>query len=243
MPFLAALSGALPFITNMFNKPAGQDILGALGSSLIGKGMDKIFGVPTPPTGAEAGQLQKEFMDAAYPGTNPWERLHSGGGGQASPASIVASEMRNSRDMQSREFFQQKAITEMNNRASVISSSAPLGPQAMQTALGALKDKPTGDYDTQISLAKQRLASEIKNLDSNTQKTLNESLESAMRAKLTGTEQEIKAAELKFIDESLRAGINANKSRSFLTFGFNVADGISRGFKTYTHPFQTGLLS
>ena len=58
MPFLAALSGALPFITNMFNKPAGQDILGALGSSLIGKGMDKIFGVPTPPivTGKQIGR-------------------------------------------------------------------------------------------------------------------------------------------------------------------------------------------
>jgi len=240
MPFLPFLaSTVLPAISNLFNKPASQTILGSVGSQLASKGMDKIFGVPTPPTGAEAGQLQKEFMDAAYPGTNPWERLHSGGGGQASPASIAASEQRNSRDLQAREFAQQKSLTAMNNRASVISSSAALGPQAMQSALGALKGDSPGDYDTQISLAKQRLAPEIKNLDANTQKSINESLESAVRAKLTGTEQEIKAAELKFIDESLRAGINANKSKSLLTFVVNQADSFSRGFKTYTHPFQT----
>ena len=32
-------------------------------------------------TGSRLGQMQKEYMDAAYPGTNPWERLGAGQSG------------------------------------------------------------------------------------------------------------------------------------------------------------------
>ena len=52
---------------------------GIIGGMVAGKLMDGI----TRPSGRSEGGRMKDMMDAAYPGTTPWERLGGGGGGTA----------------------------------------------------------------------------------------------------------------------------------------------------------------
>ena len=85
----SAVAGAV----NTFSKAGGFGQIGrgvdmgAGGSGEFGMAMggqldDAIQGSKSPrERGKEAGEAQAAFMDAAYPGTNPWERLGTGQGG------------------------------------------------------------------------------------------------------------------------------------------------------------------
>lgn len=74
-----------------FKSALGAGAGSGLGSSLLGRFGDKIgdsiFGIPGP-SGREAGQYARDYYNAAFPGTNPWEQL-----GANSPAgSMVAAD-------------------------------------------------------------------------------------------------------------------------------------------------------
>jgi len=82
------------FFKDMFSTfaPAiGTGLGGGLGGAAMGMASkfvgDKIFGLPKPKVGEEGGIQQRDFMDAAFPGTTPWERL--GGNSAANAASGV----------------------------------------------------------------------------------------------------------------------------------------------------------
>ena len=50
----------------------------ALGASLGGRVADKVFPADSKESGGSLGQGAKDYYDAAFPGTNPWERLGAG---------------------------------------------------------------------------------------------------------------------------------------------------------------------
>lgn len=108
----------------------------------------KVPGVPTPQDidGGAAGTERREYMDEAFPGTTPWERLGSTTGGEA-PAQIAAT---NQYRMQQKEFQQQRLITEMNNRASIIGSSSLGGAEEARSKLAAYFGMPGQPYQPNL---------------------------------------------------------------------------------------------
>lgn len=148
------LRGIGNFVDKLFGGSEGQQLGGAVAN--------KITGVPTPatPGGSESGQFASDYMDKAYPGTSPWERLGSGG----SPSSALESGVstKSQQFMQNREFSQQRAITHMNNRASVIAAASPYGAIGQESALGTLESGRGGGYDTSVAQGRDRTPSEIE---------------------------------------------------------------------------------
>jgi len=137
-----------------------------VGSSLAGMASDKVAGIPTPKDydPKVSGTNARSFMDEAYPGTTPWERLGVSNSGSATE--VQRDQSKNQARMQDKELANSRSITNSNNRASVIASTAGLGPQAMDTALGRLATTPLGargahdDYETANKLGRDRLDAE-----------------------------------------------------------------------------------
>ena len=163
----------------------GDDPLGKVGSAILGgaenaigqKAEDfsgKVLGIPSP------GKQARNFMDDAYPGTNPWERLGAQGGAQG----VAAQGQRSERQMQSKLISHQKNLQrqELQTRrdvanvqakaqmysadktasGSVISSGVNVGPDAVRGGLAALTGRSIGEWKTAVSAMTKRLPSEIQ---------------------------------------------------------------------------------
>lgn len=167
---LPLIAGALTGLQGLATAKAGEAAIGAIGSrigsGLLDKGVDKVMGVPTPsgPTsGGEQGQQYSNFMDSAFPGTTPWERL-----GANSPMGAVTSAetaSKTARDLQRSQLATQERVADGNNRASIISSTAGLGPSASRSALStyARSDSAPG-YDTPVRQGRERTDAEVPGL-------------------------------------------------------------------------------
>lgn len=149
--------------------PLLAPLLGAAGtavaSKLIDRGVDKVTGVPTPTedkSGRQHGQEHLDFLDTAFPGTTPWERL--GSGASANPVQAAESEKKNAMKLQDREFTQQQRITLMNNRASIISALGGVSPMAARSGLELLESGSGSEYDTRTSQDREKLADEVENI-------------------------------------------------------------------------------
>lgn len=118
----------------------------------------KIPGVPTPSSNGPAeGANYRGFMDESFPGTTPWERLGASTGSVPS-ASVAAG---SGQLMQEKEFRQQRQITDMNNRASVIAAASPYGALARESGLASLYGGRGGNYDTPTGVSRSGVDSEI----------------------------------------------------------------------------------
>lgn len=62
-----------------------EGVGGSFGGRLFDRVADDIFGIPGP-SGSELGKRSLDYFNAAFPGTNPWERL-----GSPSPASSMVA--------------------------------------------------------------------------------------------------------------------------------------------------------
>lgn len=67
--------------------------------------------------GRELGTVQRAFMDAAYPGTNPWERLGTGQGGSA--GSVAIRGQKTQERISQRTLSNQRAIAEKQAIAAI----------------------------------------------------------------------------------------------------------------------------
>jgi len=128
---------------------------GPLGGT-VGSGLGSLFDKKsTPKTGAEAGQYTKDYFDQFAPGTTEWERL-----GASTPvgsqvgAKIASEQAERTTDKQ---IDAQLMQTALNNRASIISSTAPLGPEGIQSGLSAYSGRKTRDYDTPAKQSREML--------------------------------------------------------------------------------------
>jgi len=143
-------------------------LAGAVGSAVSGK----VNGVPTPSnaqSGTAQGQSQLDFMNTAYPGTTPWERLgNTGMSGIASSAiSANAAEKQQSRQLaherqiETARLLVQQAIATKQAKAQVLSAGSPMGVSAAKQLANALDDKPVSEYDTFVKQGRDKLPSEI----------------------------------------------------------------------------------
>jgi len=150
MGFLKDLfTGVKDFVTGDFGNVA-EKIIGIPDS-----------GVPSVRGGSELGMDERAYMDAAYPGTTPFERLTHSSGNAAIQSAELSRE--SAKEMQQREFAQQARITNMNNRAQVISSLGPVNAMALSRGLEALDTGSVGgDYESQTTIAGKRVSSEIE---------------------------------------------------------------------------------
>lgn len=102
----------------------------SLGGNLISKGIgNKIFGMPEPKVGGEAGLDRQAYMNAAFPGTTALERL---GGSSQGPGNAVQAGKQQSKSQRRSEMHQsllQDKQIASNERIASIGAAAP-GRQA-----------------------------------------------------------------------------------------------------------------
>lgn len=122
----------------IFGGPAGAAAgasLGSMGDEVHGAATaNKVAGVPTPLDPITQGTNYRNFMDQAYPGTTPWERLgaSSPGYGSISSADINA---KNQLRLQEKELGVRERIAEKTNLASIVASSSIHGAQTLDSAV------------------------------------------------------------------------------------------------------------
>lgn len=121
-------------------------VTGAIGSG-IGQWIKSGLTKPGP-TGAQAGQQSLDYMNAAYPGTNPWERL--GTSGQGAPLMIADRQQKSQQRIARGQVAAQTSIS-----AKVVSKDlevAKIHGKAVAVnnagTIGIANIKPMGDYIT-----------------------------------------------------------------------------------------------
>ena len=135
----------------------------------------KVLGIPSP------GQEARTFMDQAYPGTNPWERL----GAQGGVASVAAQQQRSQRTMQSKEQSNQRYMQEKELQtrryvadkaasSRVISSGLPVGSGSVRGGLAALRGGSVADWDTAVGVMVKKMPFEISQAKARTVKDVSE---------------------------------------------------------------------
>ena len=154
-------SQILPVVGQALGGPAGANIGQSIGSFLNPNqfnAVNKVQGVPTPgslATGLYQGQQTLDYMNTAFPGTTPWERL-----GVSSPTGALAGQLIQTQSqqeiadkqretellMQERELAtrtniqmmdlaNRTKIAERNNRVTAMGYGSPMGVEAARSML------------------------------------------------------------------------------------------------------------
>lgn len=138
---------------------AGGTALASKAGSAVG---DKVFGVPTPDvkSGQQLGADHRQYLDEAFPGTTPVERLGTSSPGAQYSGSELTGKMQ--MRMKSQEMDNQSRIADSSNRAHVISAATPMGARAVQSALMSYGSGSGPEYDTPVGQGRERLPSEVE---------------------------------------------------------------------------------
>jgi len=239
---LASIAGA--GIGSFFKKGASKLGDTAL-DSLANQFGQKINGIPSHLTGAQLGQQQKSYMDAAFPGTNPWERL-----GQSSALTPVevAKEQRNTQ----REVLRTQRQN-VQEQTSAQRDVARIGQQTMRERMAvdqAMLDRRLGNesyiqalnlgtdavsYDdarksgryggnykgpkpywaTPTEVNAGRLAAEKPRIAAETQLAINRALTELERAEETKQDVAMKSAKARLAKAFASAGLAAEYQKGF----------------------------
>lgn len=138
----------------------GQSVAAPLAGKLGQSATDKIFGVPTPVTGKQAGEFDLARMDAAYPGTTAWERL-----GQHSAAASMLSQDASNKSAEriaKQEISSRLALTNLGGRYQLAAATAHLGPEAMRSAQDVVEGRPGKSYDTPTAVSRDDLSRKLR---------------------------------------------------------------------------------
>lgn len=205
----------------------GSDVGKQLGSTALDYASRKIEGIPTPEhvSGPEAGVDYRGFMNEAYPGTTPWERLGASGG----PSSAVVSEnMKNKAQfrMQSQELNNRREVADQTNRAHVIAAAANGGPSSIMGVLDALYKKPVRHFDSQGQQARERLDKDLPNIDAGTKEKLAAAASAEAHAKLTGNENELARVRA----QNAKLLVNAEVAHAYSRILSDLVGSVSSGF-------------
>lgn len=185
----------------------------------------KVAGIPFPggpPTGAELGSDAKAFMDKAYPGTNPWERL-SGGGGGYSAAGAAKVSMRHQKEMQARELSTRERVARIQARATAAAAGVPHGSEAMTaagefaTGRGAAKK-----FVSVLDLAKKKFPYETRLMDAQAENQLSSATERLNQALLTGAHATIELEAAKYAKRLIDLRIQGEIGKNIYTLGIET---------------------
>jgi len=148
----------------------GMDFLKRRGDDALEGAYNKVMGVPTPAdpmqTGlGDSGVEYREFMDNAFPGTTPWERL-----GANTPAGALGSAdvaAKNQLKLQYKDLEVRERLADKSNIASIISSMGPQGAFALDNAIAKYANSaaPSGQYPSQNERDQQALQKKLDHLD------------------------------------------------------------------------------
>ena len=163
----------------------GKSLLGGIGENIGNRAAeaagDKVFGVPSHLTGAQLGEAQRQYMDAAFPGTNPWERL--GQSSALTPVQVAKENRRTQNQLVRQTTGAQKSVARINqetqlkvadknNEASLIGAFSQYGPDGLKALQGMRSGAPVSDYHTQVTQNTAKLFKEMTLLDAQAKETL-----------------------------------------------------------------------
>lgn len=149
----------------------GDKVSGWLGDTAkdVGAGWvdQKINGIPQPKTGTAGGAQQLDYMNAAFPGTNAWERL--GQSNAAAGVSAAKQSGRNQKSLQRSELSTRERIADKQMSTQIKIASIPykggaFAPTGDITADGAKYDTPIMQAREQIRHKLRLLSGQAKNL-------------------------------------------------------------------------------
>ena len=170
--------------------------------------MTKIAGIPLPGQGASLGQDMKAYMDKAFPGTNPWERLgsqYAGAGVESAKVSTKSQEK-----MQVKELASRERIAKIQAGATTEAAAIAHGPDAV-TSISGRKVDP---YDTTTQQARERLPHEIAKL--------------VEEGKLTGSQATIEKAKAQIADALAAAGLTKEQFPNLYASLANIGKGVAK---------------
>ena len=112
------------------------------------------FGVGAKYEGGRLGEAQRAFLDAAYPGTNPWERLGTGQGGAA--GSVALKEQRLRDRLNQRTLSLQKEVADKNALATVAPAVLQQHPEMAGPITKAIAPHVTTPHAAKTALGERR---------------------------------------------------------------------------------------
>ena len=164
----------------------------ALGASLGGRVADRVFPADSKESGGSLGQGAKDYYDAAFPGTNPWERL---GAGNPQGQVEVAHQQ------------QKQKNKELHTASQTQTNVAKIHAQA-QVKAAEISANPG---ERQASVAEAKAPIEIQRLGAEIGKTLAETLKIPVESEHLQQQITNLVAELpKIIADTKAANSNAN---------------------------------
>lgn len=177
------IGNAAPAVGRAVGSYYGGPIGGAVGGAI---GDEVKSGLTKPgPTGAEAGKQSRDYLNAAYPGTNPWEQLGTSAPGGAmsiserqqstqravaknqvgAQTSIAANQVRTAKEISDNVIQKDRDIADIHGRATAVNNAGHIGIGQV-TAMG---NYITGKETAQSSISgesTQRVSALAQRLDS-----------------------------------------------------------------------------
>lgn len=200
----------------------------------------KVPQIPTPDPkyyGKEQGVDMKNYMDQAFPGTTPWERLGIGsppsiaieGMKQGSAIKMKQQELANNRLLNRNVLAMEKYKTDKNALVQALGFGSPYGVRGMKAMVNALKGRETNDYTTQIRIMERRLREELKNMKVERVEILTRAARNLVEKSYTGTLNEIQKARAKVKDILAELELKGLAAKSPITIIMNAVDNVMRG--------------
>lgn len=211
-------------------------IAGGLGNILSGGlGISQAFGdtgISPSEEGRRAGKAHRAFLEEAYPGTNPWERL---GTGQAGGQAQIASDERKLKDrMNDKTLSTQRDIARQNAMAAVGPAVIKENPNAASEVFEAVQ-KGGGSIgpNAQGALSERQfgLESKVRNIeaaakaadaDANQMNALTNRMRQMLESDKFNFEAAVKQAEVVLKDEAAARDYARLMLEAYDKFGSNL---------------------
>lgn len=142
-PGAGVVGGPAPTITSRLGSMFGGKVatgLGGLGSGISSAISGTLARRLQTRMSPNPGDELRKNMDRAYPGTNPWERLGSGGGGLGS-VSAVSKQLRASASIKDRELTTAKEVAKINARSHLGSTLGVHDPSTLNRMEGFIEGR------------------------------------------------------------------------------------------------------
>ena len=132
---------------------AGSAVGGALGNLASGA-------IPSMRPGYVSGRAARRFMNEAYPGTSPYERLGANAGSSVGSAT---ARLKHEKDMQEKDLASKERIARMQTNANIWSSgvSAGHGAVGLTQIMRGYRSGMLGDFENRVDQMRRQLEAQV----------------------------------------------------------------------------------